>query len=204
MKAGTAPFRLLGFGNSDKFVACWRSALTTKLVRSIFVLCCAERVAHLMEKNNCWNLLLYLQKNIYVCQHWILTFLNPKLVENCVFWSSSMKLPHFHSCLVVFWRKLRNENDCPCYILLKKLKVSWFSIIWSFCVCVVCACVHQKFVWCKILTKGSVLHTIFIIVLYFEIQEHCFYFHLPCSVVFLSSFLQTKQINTKKSNTRGS
>ena len=142
MKAGTAPFRLLGFGNSDKFVACWRSALTTKLVRSIFVLCCAERVAQLMEKNNCWNLLLYLQKNIYVCQHWILTFLNPKLVENCVFWSSSMKLPHFHSCLVVFWRKLRNENDCLCYILLKKLKVMVFHYLKLLRVC--CMCVRAS------------------------------------------------------------
>ena len=55
----------LGFGNSDQFVACW-SVLTTKLVRSIFVLCCVERVVHLMKKNNCWNLLLYLEKNIYL------------------------------------------------------------------------------------------------------------------------------------------
>lgn len=170
----------------------------------VFLSCAVLRGLLIWWRKIIAGIFYFIYKKIYVCQHWILIFLNPRLVENCVFWSSSMKLPHFHSCLVVFWRKLRNENDCLCYILLKKLKVSWFSIIWSFCVCVVCACVHQKFVWCKILTKGSVLHTIFIIVLYFEIQEHCFYFHLPCSVVFLSSFLQTKQINTKKSNTRGS
>ena len=39
-----------GFGNSDQLVTCWGSALTNHLVKSIYVLCCNERVGYLMDE----------------------------------------------------------------------------------------------------------------------------------------------------------
>lgn len=41
----------IGSGNSDQFVACWGSKLTTRLVKSIFVMCYVDRVGYLMILN---------------------------------------------------------------------------------------------------------------------------------------------------------
>ena len=47
------------------------------------------------------------------------------------------------------------------------------------------------------LTKGCFLYTQHFAVVYFALHE-CFYFHLPCCAVFLSGFLNPKQIKYKK------
>ena len=97
---------------------------------------------------------------------------------------------------MVFRLKLRNEKVIFCW---KKWKCHGFPLSEAYaCVLymrVCCICVRaSKIRVMPNVNKGFCssydLHTL-------NYKNICFYFHLPCKVVFVSSFFHTKQINTK-------